>query len=356
MSSKNPKHPALRDVAVLVASLDPQMAEVLLSRFTPEQASRVRQAILELDEPPASQQRLVLAEFVEMLRSTTAEGAPAEESVVIAPSEADTPTDQEPRVDQPTLPDVEQVSPLHAASSIDQIARLMKAEHPQTVAAVLSTLAPPRAALLIQSLPPGQQYEVVRRIAEMEPSDVESLLEVEQELREQIQREHEDEGESQGGWDAVRSILDSADGKSRSDIIDNLVRFDAALADRLAETAGRNGDAAATGSSVENQYRTAISFDRLADLDGQLLETLFQLVPHQTAVTALAGASHGCVHDLMSRLPRNITERLRESLAAIGPLRLSEIHEAQATIVKAARGLAKAQAGGSESSRLRLSA
>lgn len=344
------KYQALQDVAALVADLDPPLAELLLSRFTPEQARQVRQAVLELTALPESQQRPISGDFVEMLRSTP-ESSPQPQATAVASPFKELASGPSPAE---VIPDVEQVSPLHAASSVDQIARLMKAEHPQTVAAVLSTLAPQRAALLIQSLPPGQQYEVVRRIAEMEPTDVESLLEVEQELREQIQREHEDERASHGGWEAVRSILDSTDGKSRSDIIDNLIRFDVTLADRLTEP-DTNLDAVNRGG-IESHYRTAVSFDRLADLEVQLLDTLFQLVPHKTAVTALAGASHGCLQDLTSRLPREISERIRQSLAAIGPLRLSEIHAAQATIVTAAQGLMRAHAGGIESNRLRLSA
>ncbi len=358
----------LRDVARLVASLDADTAETLLSRFSDEQARLVREAVYELAESPLDRAS-VSADFLEVLQGSVAgtESAYAAEVEpepcvergdsdensdllgVVAEDSAEIPL----RSESPDVVHVAEASPrLHTNSSVDQIARHLRNEHPQTIAAVLTTLAPSRAAVLIQLLPPGQQYEVVRRIAEMEKGDSESMLEVEQQLREEIQREHEDDQRNHGGWNAVRSILDSADFHSRSKIIDNLVRFDANLMTRFSTATSLN-ESASEGASYA---RTAAEFDQLIELDHQVLSNLFELVPRPTATTALAGASQNCLRELISNLPVDVALDIKRRLSAIGPLRLGDIHAAQATMVEAAQGLIRANSDGGETGLLRLSA
>ena len=350
----------LRDVAALIASLDRETAEELLGRLTVEQAQRVRLAVKQLEDLSPDEKGSLSESFLQVLR-----GAAEHERATQAPDEGQTATtDDGPIVSKSPLTDAHvsrpSVSPpicdssrFSSTTSVDQIANHLQGEHPQTIAAVLSTLAPARAAILIQLLPSAEQCEVIRRIAEMQPTDDESLHEVEKELQERIQRAHEDGQEPGGGLDALRSILASADSKSRLEIIGNLTRHDASLAERL-DQSGQS--LARSGASANSREEVLAAFEQLADLDASLLFTLFQFVPHRLAAVALAGAKTSCLTTILARLPNELAEVLRDELSAIGSLRLSEIHEAQSTITTAVRGLIRDSADNTDSNRLRLMA
>ena len=374
----------LLEVAALVASLDSTTADTLLDRLTEEQARRVRLAVAQLDELPQERQQSMAEDFLEVIRGAEANGlGPAgtqdslaqvefvsdEEALpfqAILESElASNPVSEVPvRVDpqplaaaQPLSRGVSQAPKLateamrtSGSSSIDQIAKHLRDEHPQTIAAVLSTLAPARAAALIQSLPSSQQYEVVRRIAEMQPTDDESLHEVEKEIRERIQREHESDKNLHSGYEAVRSILQFADSKSRREILQNLTHHDADWAEKIEQPS--------RWLPVEERepIDAAEAFEQLVHLDASSLTTLFQFVPHRLAATALAGARAASLNSLMSALPEPLAETLRDELSAIGPLRLSDIQEAQSTVAKAARGMIRESADLQDGGRLRLTA
>ena len=322
----------IQDVAQLVRSLDSETAEALLGRFSPDLSQRIRQAVAQLDEVPAARKQEISADFCEVLRGaetapTTSADLPVHEPPLVS-DHADKTNAQPAQPTQPAAPD-------HlVGGSLDQLAELLRKEHPQTVAAVLTTLIPQRAARLILALPAGQQYEVVRRIAQMDRTDLESVVEIERELQDQLQRADDRQQVAKNGWQAVQSILLSADPMSRQGIMGNLERFDMQLANRLRghEVDHDDGDAVRS-----HHYLTAVAFDRLADLDQETLAHVVHLVPHETVIQALAGASHTCLKDLMDKLPAEVAARLRMDLAAIGPLRLGDIHQAQALLVATAR-------------------
>ena len=134
----------------------------------------------------------------------------------------------------------------------------------------------------------------------MDRTDLESLLEIERELLDQLKRADERQQVAKSGWQAVQSILLSADPTSRRSIMSNLERFDMHFADRLRgdELAAEDGD-----GQRHSQYLTAVAFDRLADLDADTLAHVVRLVPNETMIQALAGASHTCLKDLLDKLP-----------------------------------------------------
>src|SRR5438477_9836622 len=63
--------PSLRKAAVLVSALDEPTADAILQQMSPEDAAKVRRALIELDEIPADEQQQVLADFLRQ------QGAPA---------------------------------------------------------------------------------------------------------------------------------------------------------------------------------------------------------------------------------------------------------------------------------------
>jgi flagellar motor switch protein FliG len=117
-----------------------------------------------------------------------------------------------------------------------------------------------------------------------------------------------------------------------AEIFNNLDR--GAEARILAALEERNRDAA------ERIRALMFTFDDLQRLDGAGIQVLLRAVEKERLVLALKGAGEA----LRELFLRNMTERaaklLRDDLAALGPVRLRDVDEAQAAIVAAAKDLA----------------
>jgi flagellar motor switch protein FliG len=82
------------------------------------------------------------------------------------------------------------------------------------------------------------------------------------------------------------------------------------------------------------------TFDDLRRLDPQGLQVLLRAVERDRLTLALKGAAE----EMRELFFRNMTERaaklLRDDIAALGPVRLKDVDEAQAAVVAAAKDLA----------------
>ena len=81
-----------------------------------------------------------------------------------------------------------QVKPFEFIRKTDasQLLNFIQDEHPQTIALILSYLAPSQSALIISALPPDRQAEVARRIAVMDRTSPDVIKEVERGLESKL--------------------------------------------------------------------------------------------------------------------------------------------------------------------------
>ena len=81
-----------------------------------------------------------------------------------------------------------QVKPFEFVRKTDasQLLNFIQDEHPQTIALILSYLAPAQAALIISALPPDRQSDVTKRIAVMDRTSPDVIKEVENILESKV--------------------------------------------------------------------------------------------------------------------------------------------------------------------------
>jgi flagellar motor switch protein FliG len=199
------------------------------------------------------------------------------------------------------------------------LANYLKNEYPQTVAVVLSKVRPDHAARVPSLLPEGFAMEVVMRMLRMDTVQKDALEGVERTLRTEFMT------------NLARSQRRDAH-EMMAEIFNNLDRQTEARV--LAALEERHRDAA------ERIRGLMFTFDDLRRLDGAAVQTLLRAVEKDRLVLALKGAGDA----LRELFLRNMTERaaklLRDDLAALGPVRLRDVDEAQAAIVSVAKDLA----------------
>lgn len=315
-NTKDLANAGIRKAAILVACLDRAAADAVLEQLSPEQAQRVRQAVVVLEEIPDGEQMQIVEEFCRLGPQKSAQKSSGVElagrlAQEIGMGNSSFGSKRSTATSVQSKPFVR----LREAED-EKLARLLAGERPQTIALVLSHLSARQAGSLLACLQPNLQTEVVRRLVDLEETDPAILQEVEQALESRLSQQVRMQRRRVAGLDAVSGILEASDSDVRLQIIDNLAARDRALADRL--------------------IPQPMEFDDLADLDDATLAEVFRAADPRWIMPALLGATPEITQRAMRLLPRSQAEALRRKLEQPGPFRLSDMEIARQRIAEVA--------------------
>jgi flagellar motor switch protein FliG len=199
------------------------------------------------------------------------------------------------------------------------LANYLKNEYPQTVAVVLSKVKPDHAARVLSLLPDSFAMEVVMRMLRMES----------------IQRD----------------VLDGVERTLRSEFMSNLARSTRRDAHEMMAEIFNNLDRAVEArfvASLEERNREAaerikalmFTFDDLQRLAGPAMQTLLRSVDKEKLPLALKGASEKLRDMFFKNLSERAGKMLRDDIEGLGPVKLRDVDDAQASIVAVAKELA----------------
>ncbi|MEM7313946.1 MAG: FliG C-terminal domain-containing protein [Planctomycetota bacterium] len=312
----------IRQIAILVDSLDRDAADELLEQLDDEHQSLVRDAMVELSSIPSKEREALSRSFLGELErdavQTETENVEVAEPVIstIVP-------------DRPTGPLADLVAEVPASRLVE----LLRDEHAQTQTLVVAAMSSDRAAEFIACLPGREQSDVLLRIAELRdahPLVIETLVE---ELAKRLTGQAGNE-RSHCRVEFVQSIVEASDESNQSRLLQELASVDEVLASRLRRD---SAPAQLHANPVSDPLVISVEFDRIVDLDTESLERVFNQIDSTTAALALAGASEPCLAEIFQRLSRPLCESLRQAIRGLNALRLSDIHQAQIQIVQLSR-------------------
>jgi flagellar motor switch protein FliG len=200
------------------------------------------------------------------------------------------------------------------------LANFLQKEYPQTVAVVLSKISSDHSARVLALLPEGFAMEVVMRMLRMEAVQKEVLDDVERTLRTEFMSNL-----------ARTSRRDSHE--LMAEIFNNLDRsVESKFMDALEE---RSTD------SAEKIRSLMFTFEDLANLDPSGVQTLIRNNPtKENLPLALKGANDAMKDLFFSNMSERAAKIMKEDMAAMGPVRLKEVEEAQQGLVNVAKDLA----------------
>lgn len=199
------------------------------------------------------------------------------------------------------------------------LANYLKNEYPQTVAVVLSKVRADHAARVLAMLPDSFAMEVVMRMLRMESVQKDVLDGVERTLRAEFMS------------NLARSTRRDAH-EMMAEIFNNLdrqaeARFIAALEERNREAA-------------ERIKSLMFTFDDLQRLTPVAVQVLLRSVEKEKLPLALKGASEKLRELFFSNLSERAGKMLREEIEGLGPVKLRDVDDAQASIVAQAKEMA----------------
>jgi flagellar motor switch protein FliG len=200
------------------------------------------------------------------------------------------------------------------------VAELIRLEHPQIIAIVLSYLEPDQAAAVLQEFPEKWRSDLVLRVATLNGVQPAAMQELNDILERQLKGGSGLKSSAIGGVKCAANILNFVDGSVGNKVMDEMKNADGDLSQQIQDLMFVFGD--------------------LIEIDNRGIQTLLREVSSETLVLALKGADDDMKQKILSNMSQRAAEMLREDLEARGPVKLSDVEAAQKEIITIARRLA----------------
>jgi flagellar motor switch protein FliG len=197
---------------------------------------------------------------------------------------------------------------------------LIRLEHPQIIAIVLSYLDGDQAAAVLQEFPEKVRADIVLRIATLDGVQPAAMQELNEILEGQLKGGSGVQSSTIGGVKCAANILNFVDRGIEAKIMDQVRDADSDL--------------------CQNIQDLMFIFDDLAEVDNRGIQTLLREISSETLVLALKGAEDTIKEKILSNMSQRAAEMLRDDLESRGPVKLSEVEGAQKEIITIARRLA----------------
>ena len=214
-----------------------------------------------------------------------------------------------------------QVRPFEFVRKTDpsQLLNFIQDEHPQTIAMILSYLAPGQSALVLGALPPEKQADVAKRIALMDRTSPDVIKEVERVLERKLASLVNQDYTIVGGVDSIVSILGNVDRGTEKHIMESLEIEDPELADEI--------------------RKKMFVFEDILLLDDRAIQRVLREVDNADLELALKSTTEEVQNVIFKNLSKRLAAMIKEDMDFMGPVRMKDVEEAQQKIVGIIRRL-----------------
>ncbi len=312
----------LRKASVVLITLGPDLSSEVLRHLNRDEIEQITLEIARIRHVSADVREAVLAEFNQIV---VAQECIAEGGIEYAQRILQQALGPESATDVISrMTTMLQVQPFDAVKSVDpaQLLRLLRNEHPQTIALVLAHLPAERAAIILSGLDAPLQTQVAMRIVNLEHASPEVVREVESILQSRLATTGSQNLEPVGGVAALAEILNRADRSTERAVLDEL--------------AARNPEVAA---AVKQRL---FVFEDLVTLGRRDIQLVLREVDGKDLALALKGAPENVRAILFENMSERAADALREEMEFMGPVRLRDVEAAQQKIAGVVRSLEEA--------------
>ncbi|MDA0762980.1 MAG: flagellar motor switch protein FliG [Proteobacteria bacterium] len=190
-------------------------------------------------------------------------------------------------------------------------------EHPQIIALIISYLEPAIASDVLHFLPEKNQSDIIKRIATLQTVQPEALRELDRVMQKVFSSNASLRASKVGGVQAAAKIMNfsSQDGEAR--IMKDILKEDKSLMQAIQDS--------------------MFVFETLLLSDDKSLQTLLRNVENDLIILALKGADQELKDKLFGCMSQRAAANIQDEMEALGPVRLTEVQEAQKQIIAVAR-------------------
>ena len=211
------------------------------------------------------------------------------------------------------------------------VADIIRNEHPQIIAIVLCYLDRDISAKVLELLNARIRIDVLMRISTLDTLQPAALRELNEMLEAHTAGGQTGQASTVGGIKTAAEILNFVDGTIEGEIMEEIKEADGDLGQRIQDL--------------------MFVFENLLDVADAGIQVLLREASSESLVLALKGADEPMREKIFRNMSKRAAEMMRDDLEAKGPVRLSEVEEAQKELLTIARRLAdegQIQLGGGE--------
>ena len=202
------------------------------------------------------------------------------------------------------------------------IADMVRGEHPQVIAIILSVLEYDVAADVMSFLPLENRPEILQRVASLETVQPSAMEELEAIMKKQFASNSSAKSSSFGGIKAAAKIMNFVKVDMETSIMKGLEQLDADLMMKI----------------QDNMF----TFENLGGVDNRAIQTLMRNVEPDLLMTALKGAPEYVKEKFFDNMSARARVMFIDEMEAKGPLRMTDVEEAQKKVIRIARKLSDA--------------
>ena len=199
------------------------------------------------------------------------------------------------------------------------IADMIRGEHPQVCAIILSVLEHEVAADVLLFLPEENRSEVIQRVASLETVQPSAMAELEAIMKKQFSNSSSAASSSFGGIKAAAKIMNATKTALEAQVMGGLEKLDAELMMKI----------------QDNMF----TFDNLLSVDSKGIQVLMRNVEPDMLMVALKGANEGVRDKFLENMSTRARGMFVDDMNAKGLLRIADVEDAQKTIMRIARKL-----------------
>jgi flagellar motor switch protein FliG len=305
--------------AVLMLLLGEQQAAEIIRYLTPKEVQALGGAMVSVADLSQAAVNVVLDDFVAMLKKQTNLGLGTGDYVEKVLRRA-LGEDKAASVLSRIMPGqgnkgLEILKWMDARS----IAEMIRLEHPQVVAIILSVLEYDVAADVLNYLSPESRPEIIQRVASLETVQPSAMEELESIMKKQFSSSSSSKSSSFGGIKAASKIMNFVKVDLESQIMTQLTKLDAELTQKI----------------QDNMF----TFENLSAVDNRAIQTLMRNVEPDMLMTALKGAQEYVKEKFFDNMSARARVMFIDEMESKGPLRITDVEEAQKAIMRIARKL-----------------
>ena len=307
--------------AVLMLLLGEDLASNIISYLDPKEVQELGAAMVSVADMSQEAVNAVLDQFVDLLKRQTSLSLGTTEYVETVLKRALGP-DKASSV-------LSRIMPNRASRGLEilqwmdarAIAEMIKTEHPQVTAIILSVLEAEVAADVLAYLPNDTRPEVIQRVASLDTIQPSAMEELESIMKKQFSNNASSSSSSFGGVKAAAKIMNFTKVELEGPILQGVGQIDEELALRI----------------QDNMF----SFENLAAVDNRGIQALMRAVEPDMLMTALKGAADVVKDKFLDNMSSRARGMFVDDMEAKGPLRMTEVEDAQKKVMCAARKLSE---------------
>ncbi|MEE9320385.1 MAG: flagellar motor switch protein FliG [Granulosicoccus sp.] len=307
--------------AILLMALGEEEAASILQHMKPAEVQAIGEAMTAIDGVTQSQISGTLDQFIDRVGKESSLGLGSADyfkSTLTKALGKDKATSVLSRMEP-----ADEESGLTALKWMDSrvVARIIRDEHPQIIATVLSQLSSDQAGDVLDRLPDDLHTDIILRISRLDKIHPSALADLDEIIQQLFENNAQVEISNIGGVKVASEILNGVSKESEERILELLEEADSELCEQIKE-----------GMFI---------FENLLSLDDRGMQTLLREVSNDELILALKGASSEMQEKIFRNMSSRAAELLRDDLSAKGPVKLTEVETAQKEILVTAQKLAE---------------